>query len=281
MSDGNRKIYWEQRGRLTYKYKGETFYTVTPIPLYYRRRTILLTYLTSILNDKNPERICDFGCGDGWYLNYLSKRFAAKQWTGIDLSSSMIDKARQQCPRADLILSGDGIPISSPFDMVYSIAVFAHVMDDGKVKALFQNISANLLPDGYFVIFEQTGPQRNQGNTWCRRSLDEYIKIAEQSGLSVENYIPITFPIHRFFEKRIAPYYYRLFSTGSNCTERCIRANRSIIFRAISALMVSLSGNPMRYDGTKHEGNTFFVFRKRAQQNAATDGNSAALHPRR
>ena len=34
--------YWEQRGAEGFEYRGETFYTITPIGFYYERRRKLL-----------------------------------------------------------------------------------------------------------------------------------------------------------------------------------------------------------------------------------------------
>ncbi len=39
---GNSKDYWDYRGNHFVQYKGETVYTVTSLPYYCRRRSILL-----------------------------------------------------------------------------------------------------------------------------------------------------------------------------------------------------------------------------------------------
>jgi SAM-dependent methyltransferase len=260
---GNGKDYWDYRGRLEYRYKGETFYTISPIPYYYRLRANLLELLLSVFESINPMNICDFGCGDGWYLKYLSDKFPnSKHWIGVDLSETMIRRARELCPGADFFVSGNGITVGYSIDLIYSIFVFAHVMDDGKVLELFQNISAKLAPDGRFVIFEQTGPKRRQGENWCQRMSDEYVKLAEKCGMVAEKRRLIAFPFYRLFEKRITPYYYRFLSAGADYTERCMNANRSPIFRVMSSITLALSGAPLRPDTGKQEGNTFIVFKK-------------------
>lgn len=258
MNNRTLKDYWEYRGRLSYNYRGDTFYTVSPIPYYYRRRAILLDLLASVIDNNNPTTICDFGCGDGWYLKYLSDRYPEKQWSGVDLSETMIDRARRRCPGASLFVSGVGIVHGSEFDLVYSIAVFAHVMDDGKVHELFKNISTKLSANRCFVAFEQTGHQRCQAEWSWRRTSNEYVILAEDCGMQIEKHVLVSFPIHRFFEKQIAPLYYRFLSEGSNFTERRINANRSTIFRAMSSIMLTISGPPIRSDNGKQDGNTFF-----------------------
>jgi len=137
----NCKDYWEYRGGISYEYKGETFYTVTPIPYYYRRRALLVNLLSLVVDGPNAVRICDFGCGDGWYLKYLAERHEEKQWYGVDMSESMIARARQACPMAEFHVSHNGIEVNRTFDLVYSVAVFAHVLDDVEVRDLFKSIA--------------------------------------------------------------------------------------------------------------------------------------------
>jgi len=264
MESGNQKDYWEYRGNHTVQYKGETFYTITPLPYYCRRRSIVLKLLTSVIKKPAIKNICDFGCGDGWYLKYFSERYPKKQWYGVDLSESMLVKARDQCPAAHLLVSSKGIGFQATFDLIYSIAVFAHVMDDGKVVELFEDISSKLASNGYFVIFEQTAPKRRRGKINCRRTPDEYVSLARQGGLILEKRFLLAFPAHRFFVKNIAPMYYKLFSKGSNWHERSFKANTSPLFRFMSSFMLTLSGPPLRNGTSKHEGYTFFVLRKTA-----------------
>jgi len=256
------KDYWEARGRLSFEYKGEIFYTVTPIPCYYHRRQILLKLMLQFIKNDEVERVCDFGCGDGWYLKYLSDRCLGKEWFGVDLSESMIARAREECPTANLQISSDGITFQDDFDLIYSVAVFAHVMNDDVMKSLFQNISHKLRPGGYFLVFEQTGPKRQAGDVWCRRTSEEYVDLAAKYGMIAERRFLITFSAHRFFERTLGRYYRNLFSQGCTYHERCISANKSPFFRALSSLMLAFSFRPLRPDDGRTYGNTFLVFKK-------------------
>ena len=192
-------------------------------------------------------------------------RTKPKQWYGVDLSETMIDRAKKEVPKAILEQSSDGISFQTEFDCVYAIAVFAHVLDDTVVKSIFEKIQTKLRPNGYFIMIEQTGMERRQGDFWCRRTSDEYIKMAEKCGLFVSRRTLIVFSAHRFFERRIAPYFRRFFSKGSNYTEQCINANRSLLYKALSTVMLAVSFRPVRTDNGKYEGNTMFVFKKLAK----------------
>lgn len=105
--NSNNAEYWDKRSRMAVEYKGEKFYTVTPLPYYYRRRAILLNHLDSFFWSNDIEKVCDFGCGDGWYLQYFSTKFGKKKYFGVDSSEKMIERAGYLCPTADLHVSSN------------------------------------------------------------------------------------------------------------------------------------------------------------------------------
>lgn len=69
--------YWDERAKISYQYKKETFYTITPIPYYYCRRAKIYSLLTQWIkkieteNNSNNISVCDYGCGDGQYILHL------------------------------------------------------------------------------------------------------------------------------------------------------------------------------------------------------------------
>jgi SAM-dependent methyltransferase len=257
-SDG--KQFWDSRARQSFVWRGERYYTITPVPMYVRRRKIVLSRLSRLMAPPSVVDICDFGCGDGWYLRYFWEQYRSKHYYGCDLSASMIDLARQASPAARLVVSGR-IDIPTRFHLVYVIAVFAHIKDDTQVRALFHNVNEHLSPGETFVLFEQTAPHRREGESWCRRTSRDYVSMAEAAGLHVKDQCLITFPIHRLFEKHIARhYYYGRIARGQTQEERRINANRSPFFRLLSLLAVLLSGTGIRADDGALEGNSLLVF---------------------
>ncbi|MCI2228379.1 methyltransferase domain-containing protein [Polaribacter sp. MSW13] len=263
MKKKQNKDYWEERGEISYTYKKEVFYTITAVPYYYSRRKIVREKLSKLIKNKEVVNVCDFGCGDGQYLKYFSFTDLPKKWYGIDISKSMIEQAKKNCPEALLEVSSNGINNEwNNLDLVYSIAVFAHVLNDDVILALFKNIHNKLSDDGYFIIFEQTGPLRQQGDFWCRRTSNEYSEIAKECGFTVEESSLITYSIHKLFERYIAPVFKRIFVKGKDYSEKSIRANRYYIYRIMSSIMVALSFRKVRKDDNSTYGNTFFIFRK-------------------
>jgi len=245
----------------SYWYKGETFYTVTPIPLYYRRRVLLLELLEPLVVDNNVKDICDFGCGDGWYIQYFGRLCPSKKYYGIDISASMLERAKQTAPFAELHVSQTGINVENLFDLIFAIAVFAHIKDS-LVHTLFMNIYDHLKSGARFILFEQTGPKRREGETWCRRTTQEYVRYAKNAGFKVEQRRLIAFPAHRFFEKRIAPYFTRFFCNGSNEHKCSLNANKSYFFKLMSTIALYCTIRPLKTDNGDIEGNTLYILKK-------------------
>jgi SAM-dependent methyltransferase len=242
-NNNNTQDYWEHRGQFSYTYKGETFYTVTPIPYYYKRRQLLLKYINLFIESEDIKSVCDFGCGDGEYIRYFGNKYPDKNYFGVDISASMIERAKRTVSFAKFHVSANGITFKNKFDLIYSIAVFAHI-EDKQIPLLFDNIYKHLNFPGRFILFEQTGHRRRQGKTWNRRTTDEYISLALKSGFRIEQRCLIVFPIHRFFEKKVHPliiFFMKLFKVGHDSHERCLIANQSRTYQAISKIFLSIS----------------------------------------
>jgi len=255
------KDYWEIRGEKSYVYKGELFYTISPVPYYYKRRKILIEYLSKEM--QFPKSVYDFGCGDGWYLNYFSKLFPDIIFSGFDISESFIRQARLVLP--DVVSLYYGISDEknqNKYDLVYSIGVFAHI-PDSEILKIFNNIKTRLTSTGKLLIFEQTsgGKSKVEGETYIRRLASEYVQIANDAGLILEKRFSVDYKIHRYFERYVAKKIYKLFK-GNNQTEKRINANKNILFRLLSSFACLLSIKPIKKEYKNYWGNTFFVFKK-------------------
>ena len=194
-------------------------------------------------------------------IKYFSSKYKTAQYYGVDLSQSMIDRAQLLCPNAKFERTGDGITFPFTMDLIYSVAVFAHIMEDNQIRALFKNIKSKMNPGGLFSMFEQTGPTRRQGDVWCRRNTTEYVELASDCGLILERKVLVAFPVHRKFERTIAPLFYRYYFEGSNYHERMINANKALLFRLLSSIVLVFCRTPIRVDKGMIEGNSFYVFK--------------------
>jgi hypothetical protein len=271
MSADAQTEYWNRRAKYQFHYKGETFYTITPIPLYFYRRKRLLDSLAPLVEPKQVQSICDFGCGDGWYIQFFDRCFPGKRWTGIDISQGMLDQAIVRSPNARFMLfpseNQEGFlrqpGLVGAFDLVYSIAVFAHILNDADVAGLFCGLAETLSAGGKLVIFEQTGPRRVAGSSFCRRLSSDYKRIAESCGLVIQSSALIMFPAHVIFERRIAPKFYAYCAdSGENDFLARVRANHNRLFRWLSRMAILLSPKSVWPDTGKLWGNSLIVFQK-------------------
>jgi hypothetical protein len=66
------KSKWDLRANFLITYKNSKYYTITALPFYLKRQKILLSLLEPYI--LNSNYICDFGCGDGFYINYFKNK---------------------------------------------------------------------------------------------------------------------------------------------------------------------------------------------------------------
>jgi SAM-dependent methyltransferase len=253
---------WEERGKNFYLYKGEYFYTITPIPNYYRRRSLCIEIIKPYIMTPNTNAICDFGCGDGYYIKELKKYNSSAIWYGIDISSTMLQRAQKNAPDA-LFLQSEMIGnVDIKFDLIYSIAVFAHILSDEEVSRIFKSAFSNLKDDALFIIFEQIAPKPYIGSTFIKRSVAQYKELAKKVGLEAIDSKVISFPAHQFFERRIAKLWYKYLTKNENDQARRIEANKSTLFRLLSSIFTAFTLSPVKRDNGKQWGYAMIVFKK-------------------
>ncbi|RKJ04091.1 class I SAM-dependent methyltransferase [bacterium D16-54] len=146
--------YWQKRAKREYGYKGEVFYTVTPVPYYYERRIIVLDSLRKVIEQYHANKICDMGCGDGEYLKKIYTE--EKNYYGIDISENMIEIAKNRAYKDNMRIfynvSTNGLQGISDFDFIYSVSLFAHISDED-MKKMFENIYKNLVRGGGYFVY--------------------------------------------------------------------------------------------------------------------------------
>lgn len=200
--------YWEGRGNEFVEYHGESFYTVTSLPLYVFRRGLLLELVDCMINKflKEGDRILDFGCGDGFYSNWIKQKYPSMEVYGCDLSANMIGRARANAEvgQNDVVfkVSDSGIPFNQRFDMVLIVAVLAHIMNQNQKEEVIENISDHLVDDGLVCLFERTGGETpKKGDTYQRDYLETYIDLFEKNGFETLSVQSVQFPLFEIIDK--------------------------------------------------------------------------------
>ena len=93
---------------------------------------------------ENP-RVLDVGCATGALIAYLRGRFPAIAFTGIDISESLIEVAREKVRGAEfLVMSALDLPDSqlAPFDVVLCVGVLG-VFGDEQARRCVEGVVAS------------------------------------------------------------------------------------------------------------------------------------------
>jgi len=197
---------------------GETVsYDAAVFPNVIRKREIEL--IKKVLQTKRPRMILDYGCGGGW-LSLLLSRWGFDV-VGIDVSISMIRKAKLICHQADFIVcDAMRLPFRDKvFDCMMGISVLHHL---NLFKAL-QELKRISLAESKFVFMEPN--LLNPLSAIGRRLLPmeqhtreekpfspEYLRTAFNSAnFDLETYSALfflSFPIARLFRiARVKPHF--------------------------------------------------------------------------
>lgn len=161
--------------------------------------------VVELLQPLYGERILDLGCGSGDLANLIAQSGATV--TGVDLSSEMIEKARNKYPHVSFATAdGEALVTNEVFDAVFSNAALHWMKNADRVV---HNIHNALRPGGRFIA--EFGGKGNVGsiirsiyevlaedytidartyNPWFFPSISEYSSILEQNGFHV------TYAIH-------------------------------------------------------------------------------------
>ena len=94
--------------------------------------------------------IIDLGCGDGQFLNLISK--FCESACGVDISDLAIEKANNKYPQYEFkLLNIDGtLPYSDDyFDTICAIDVLEHIVD---IETVLEEFNRVLKPNGNLLI---------------------------------------------------------------------------------------------------------------------------------
>lgn len=155
--------------------------------------------LVKLLNPQPGERILDLGCGTGDLSQEIARSGANP--SGIDLSPSMIEKARQKFPDIQFAVeNAETFRTSERFDAVFSNAALHWMKGAAKVV---ESVWLALRPGGRFVaefggrdnvatiikgitdVRSEYGISSTEINPWYFPGINEYSSLLEQQGFHV------------------------------------------------------------------------------------------------
>jgi SAM-dependent methyltransferase len=111
--------------------------------------------------ENRPIRCMDFACGTGRITIILER--LAKECIGVDLSPSMLEKAKEKCRNTTFFLCD--ITKNSPdlgiFDLITAFRFFGHAQNILRTEVLLA-LSGYLADDGYLVLNNHRNPSAPQ-----------------------------------------------------------------------------------------------------------------------
>jgi ubiquinone/menaquinone biosynthesis C-methylase UbiE len=143
--------------------------------------------------DPAPGRVLDVGCGTGYLLRLLARRYPeATELAGIDAARSMIDAAERAAdePRIRLTVGvAERLPYpGGAFDLIVSTTSFDHWADQG---AGLRECARVLAPGGHLVLADQFSPlllptllAGRRGKARTRRRASQLLSAAGFRGLA-------------------------------------------------------------------------------------------------
>jgi SAM-dependent methyltransferase len=130
----------------------------------------VLETIKNLWGELNSNSALDFGCGVGRLLVPLSKRFG--RVTGVDISASMIEHAKQRCPSAQFVQSLHQLGVDEKFDLVHSYIVLQHIRPSQGLP-IIEELIERTRPGGVFALHFTVGDSRPRRRilNWARYRL--------------------------------------------------------------------------------------------------------------
>ena len=162
--------------------------------LYALRLGRLIDIVGDVSSVEAPMRILDAGCGKGFFARAMA-RFGHRV-DGIDTSPHAIDECRRGRAADDAYavssLSGWAPPYL--YDVVYSIDVLFHIMDDAVWESSVRNLASLVRLGGQIVLVDHVGDaDRVWGDYQKTRAVSRYRSLLSQQGFGVVTTIPYAF----------------------------------------------------------------------------------------
>ncbi len=259
--------YWSKRGKLSYDYKGEKFYTITPLPFYLKRRKILLRTIEKVIRQikrRKPNlKVCDFGSGDGFYCCWMSKKLPESEITGFDISPSMTKEAIERVNRENLnniaVYCGDFNNKNRNYDLVLSLAVLQHFIKPEEIAKKTKQLHDHLEDEGMVVLFEATSKKADSSKKLLRRTEAFYTNIFEDAGFQLIEKQFISFPFFNLYQRKFLNRFMNIFKGDE--VQKCVSMNKNFFMNTLNRFMLDIGIVLDKFFRPK-QGNTIFVFKK-------------------
>lgn len=157
----------------------------------------LLELITGAVEPSRAQYLLDAGCGKGWFSRALTR--CGYDVAGIDTSEKAIEFARLAGggPHYEVatLSSWSG---SHLFDVVASIDVLFHILDDDEWESSLRNLACLTRLGGWLIVADKDGDERSRlGNYIVHRTRREYCAVLESRTFRHVGFLPYRFRHNR------------------------------------------------------------------------------------
>lgn len=142
-----------------------------------------------------PLRILDAGCGKGYFSEALTR--CGHEVVAVDSSPTAIEQARTTGSSRYEVATLDVFRDPFLFDVVYSIDVLFHILDDVVWEASLRNLAAHVRLAGKLILTDRDHAERAVlGDYIVHRATDEYASRLERWGFAPRGFTPYDFRLN-------------------------------------------------------------------------------------
>jgi 2-polyprenyl-3-methyl-5-hydroxy-6-metoxy-1,4-benzoquinol methylase len=141
-----------------------------------------------------PLRVLDAGCGKGWFARSMVK--FGHRVDGIDISEVAIAECRAQATGRDDYFVCDLAAWHPPYlyDIVYSVDVLFHVMDDAAWESAVRNLASLVRLSGRMILSDHGCDTDRTWSSYQRtRGLPRYREQLGPLGFGAGRFVPYGF----------------------------------------------------------------------------------------
>jgi len=188
-------VFWDQRHRARDEWTsgGDRGLSIGENQEFYAIRLALLCRM--IRKHHSAERglhILDAGCGRGYFTDSL-KRFGHKV-VGFDSSETAVQHAISRFGNYFQHCTFESYPPKVPFDIVMSIDVLFHILDDELWRKSVLSLSSFASSEALLLVADVFGDDSfSLGNYIVARSLEQYVDVLKPQGFELIEILPYDF----------------------------------------------------------------------------------------
>lgn len=159
--------------------------------LYRRKQYVVASAVASVGSSLKGAKLLEVAAGSGAWMKFWATCGVA-DYFGIDLSERAIEALKRQFPEKRFLqrdLNDPGLPaaVGTHYDCVTAIDVLYHVTDDGKFRAVVNDLAAVLKSGGLLIVHDQFlhGTALDHGQYIRWRTLAEYEEVLRSAGFEI------------------------------------------------------------------------------------------------